>query len=245
MPHRLTLWTSIVVVTLAAAGCQPGYHQLRMEGRFALEEGNYAVARDCFERAEKQWPENAVNLFDLGVIAMRYANERARHGNRAAVLRELDTAVWYFSRAIDSHPGMQAALVAKNEALEQKGLFEEALDEARWAMNFVGPSAKSQIFMAREMEERGDWDAALLRYRQGVAIEPENAEAHAALAKFLMRRGKTRQALDHYESAYRLDPREPSYARALTDHGLALPRTAKVDASPSEVTQSAMPPDAE
>ncbi len=221
--HLMTLL--IALTTLATIGCQPGFHQLRMEGRNALRDQHHAIARDCFERAHDLWPEHARNLCDLGNLSMHYAKKRAEQGNQAATLRELDQAVWYYARAIESHPGLQAALVGKNHALEQKGRFDDALDEAHWAMTFVGPSSREQIFMARELEERGDLDGALLRYRQGVAIEPDNAHAHAALGDFLLRQQKTEQAIEHFKRAYTLNPLEPGVADVLTDNGIALPRT--------------------
>jgi Tfp pilus assembly protein PilF len=109
---------------------------------------------------------------------------------------------------------MQPALWGKNMALELKQQFEAALDVAQWAAEFVGPSARQQIFLAREMEERNDLDAALLRYRRAVSMEPRSAYAHAVLARFYVRVGKNNRAIYHLRTAYRLDPSEPG-VRAL------------------------------
>ena len=70
-----------------------------------------------------------------------------------------------------------------------------------------GPSAKQQIFLADEFEQRGDLDGALLRYRQGVAMEPDNAKAHVAIAQFLMRHDNEAAAYHHLVEANRIDPK--------------------------------------
>ena len=110
-------------------------------------------------------PEDAHNLHDLGVCSMVLARDQFRRRNFPAAMREVDQAIEYYARSINAHPGFQASLEGKNRALELKGQFEQALQQAEWAREFVGPSARQQVFLARELEERGDMDGALLRYR--------------------------------------------------------------------------------
>ena len=70
----------------------------------------------------------------------------------------------------------------------------------------IGPSAKQYIFLARELEERGDSDGAFLRLRQAVAVQPGSAEAHRAFARFLLKSANEDAAIFHLQQAYRLDP---------------------------------------
>ena len=86
-------------------------------------------------------------------------------------------------------------------------------------MGFVGPSARQQIFLAREMEERGDLDAARLRLLQAVAMEPANAAAHEELGLFYRRIGEHDLALRHLARANRLDPTRRRSAAALSELG--------------------------
>ncbi|MEE9296774.1 MAG: tetratricopeptide repeat protein [Phycisphaerae bacterium] len=224
---RVSVMSATAILCLSTIGCGPNFRQLRKQGQRALTEQNYAVARDCFERAYRKQPGDAENLFDMGTVHLIRGKERVADGNQPAALRELDRAIWYFSGAIESHPGMQAALVGKNQALELKGRYDQALDEAVWATAFVGPRAREQVYLARELEERGDYDAALLRYRQAVAMERDNAMAHAALGQFLHRRGNREMALVHLKTAYKLNPLEPDVAGLLTNLGQPLPRTTR------------------
>ncbi len=222
---RSTAWFLATTFILLIPACSRDFRRCRVEGQRALMDHNYAVARARFERAHHIWPGDAENLFDLGTVHLYYAKALVTEGNQPAAARELDRAVRYFSRAVQARPGMQAALAAKNEALELKGLYDQALEQAEWASAFVGPRAREQVFLAGELEQRGDYDGALLRYRQAVAMERENPMAHAAIGQFLHRRGNRPMAVSHLKTAYKLNPLQPGVARLLTELGEPLPRT--------------------
>ena len=210
------------VLSLAGCAAEPDSRELRLEGQWAMIRGEYGAARGLFLEAHELAPEDAINLHDLGDCCAYFAREQFRRQNTAAALREVDAAVEYYQRAINAHPGLQAALVGKNIALELKGQFEEALAVAQWAAEFVGPSARQQIFLAREMEERGDPDAARLRLLQAVAMEPANAAAHEELGLFYRRIGERDLALRHLTRANRIDPARPRAATALGELGASV-----------------------
>ncbi len=210
---------AIVILSVGAivfqSGCGMQFRNLRFEGQRALINGNYAAARGFFEDANDLRPAHAVTLHDLAVCCEYFAGQRLEEGNRVAAERELDRAIAYYDRAINVHPGMQAALTGKNRALELRGHVDEALAHARWASRFVGPSAKQQVFLAAELEERGDLDGALLGYRLAVAMEPNNPDALVEMGRFLVRRGRTQEALIHLKKAYSIDPAQVSAAEVL------------------------------
>jgi len=229
---------AVAIFCIAAAlfgGCGPHYVQLRNEGQIAMLNGEYGPARYLLLNAENKAHRRVETLHDLGVCSVMVAKQKSNERNHAAAFRELDNAVAYYRRAIDECPGHQASLEGLNIALELKGQFEEALKTAQWAAEFVGPSAKQQIFLAEELEQRGDLDGALLRYRQGVAMEPDNAKAHIAIAQFLMRHDNEAAAVHHLTEANRIDPknkwvnqqlaanespsRAPARVAAKSDHG--------------------------
>lgn len=223
--RKLVISLSMVVVCLSVTACRPTYARLRFEGHRAMSKNDYRAARAFFGEAHDRKAGDEENLFDLGMVSMHYAHERFQQRNEPAALRELDQAIWYFSRAIESRPGMQSATIAKNNALELKGKFDSALSEAEWAAAFVGPSAQAYLYLASELEERGDLDAALLRHRQAVAIEPHNATAYAALGQFLLRQDRTDAAIEALQRAYELDPLTPGVVKTLTDLKAPLPRS--------------------
>ncbi|MCH7871957.1 MAG: hypothetical protein IID33_09690, partial [Planctomycetes bacterium] len=189
-PKRLAVYPVVLqAVTLAVllGGCggTMRYGELRVEGRRAMLARMHGPARYLFEECNRIKPRQVENLHDMGTCSLMMARDRFERENRAAAVRETDAAIAYFSEALDVHPGHQPSIEGKNIALELKGEFDEALEHAEWAAEFVGPHARQYIFLAREHEERGDVDGALLAYRQAAAMEPKNADAHVALAKFL------------------------------------------------------------
>jgi len=209
--RRTLLWTAwrtlpVLLALPLFTGCGPTYRQLRHQGQQALLDGAYGPARMFFVQADQRKPRQVDNLHDLGACSVMLARERLAQMNHAAAMRELDDAIAYYDRAIDTHPGFQAAIEGKSVALKLKGEMDKALEHAEWAARTVGPSARQFLFLARELEERGDTDAALLRYRQAVAVEPRNPEPHRAMAQFLLTHGNEPAAVAHLRIAYRLDP---------------------------------------
>jgi len=220
------LWLLVVAAGMPAlTGCgpDPDFRELRLAGQRQMVAGNYAAARGLFRQAHEQIPESADNLHDLGDCCLYFAREEFQRRNAAAALREVDAAVEYYQRSINAHPGYSASLLGKNIALELKGQFEEAVRVAEWAAEFVGPSARQQVFLAAEMEQRGDLDAALLRYRQAVAMEPDSARAHRELGGFYLRTDRPQQAVEHLTRSYRLDPGQGDVAETLLELGAELP----------------------
>ena len=196
-----------LLASIVSTGCVAvDYQQKRFLGQDLMAAGTYGAARHFFSEAESIRPRRVDNLYDLGACSMMVAKQRLAEKNELAAKRELNTAIAYFSHALEVYPGHQPSIQAKNNALELKGQFDEALEHAAWIAEFVGPAAKQYIFLANEYEERGDIDGALLRFRQAIAMEPDNAGAHAAFAKFLMRTDNESAAVHHLKAAYRLDP---------------------------------------
>lgn len=207
------------LLALVLPACGPSYRTLRIEGGRFVQRGNYAAARELFMQAEDKDPNRLDNLYDLGTCSVMIARERFQQRNKAAALRELDRAVAYYRRAIQVHPGHQPSLEGENVALELKGNFDEALDNVEWATKNIGPSAKQQIFLARELEERGDFDGARLRYKQAIAMESENPKPYIAFSEFLFRQGRDDDAVRHLKLAYDLDPRNREVAEELIVRG--------------------------
>ena len=206
-----------MAATLCLSGCAGdlSYDDLRQMGLEQMIRRDYGTARNLFIEAMDKVPENPWNLYDLGDCSVYLAKEQFGLRNVPAAMNYVDDAVEYYARAINAYPGMQPALWGKNMALELKEQFEEALKVAAWAAKFVGPAARQQIFLARELEERNDPDAALLRFRQAVTMEPDNAFAHAELGRFLIRVNKRQEALRPLRTAYRLNPAEPGVLEML------------------------------
>jgi tetratricopeptide (TPR) repeat protein len=210
---------SLAGSALFFTGCGPSYHRLRREGHMAITQGDYGPARVLLLQAEEKHPRNVKNLHDLGACSVMLANEKFNQRNHAAAMRELDAAIFYYESAIDANPGYLPAIEGRNVALKLKGEFDEALKNAEWALRYVGPSANQFLFLAAELEERGDMDGALLRYQQAVAADKNNPAIHSAFAEFLLRHNNEPAAIYHLQAAYRLNPEDPWVSQELSQRG--------------------------
>jgi len=224
---RVSVGHCVVLVAgaLLVTGCatEPNSRKLRLEGQRAMIRGDYAAARGLFREVHQLEPERPANLHDLGDCCLYFARDSFMRRDPAAALREVDQAIHYYQRAINAHPGWQPALIGKSIALKLKGRFEDAIRVAEWAVEFVGPSARQQLFLADELEQRGDLDAALLRLRQAVAMEPDNAVAHEAMGRFYRRIGHREPAIRHLTRACLLDPSRPGPGDALAEMNAPVP----------------------
>jgi len=208
-------WVLAAGSIMLSVGCGPSYYQLRREGQSAMRQSDFALARTYFEHADRKHANHVDNVFDLAQCSLALARRQSDEGHAAAALREIDRAVGYYGRVVHVQPGHRAALKGMNTALELKGRYREALLQAQWAADNVGPGAEEQVWLALEHEERGDYDAALRQFRQAVAMEPRNIDAHLAFAAFLLRHGNDRAAIAHYQTAYQLDPSDRRAAEVL------------------------------
>ena len=210
---------TLLVVSLSTGCTAVDYQQKRFHGQSLMAAGTYGAARHFFNEAESIIPRRVGNLYDLGTCSMMVAKQRLAEKNDLAAKRELNTAIAYYSHALEVYPGHQPSIEGKNIALELKGQFDEALEHAEWTAQFVGPAARQYIFLAGEHEERGDIDEALLRYKQAIAMEPENADAHVAFAKFLLRTNNESAAVHYLKAAYRLNPTDSWTLEQLSSRG--------------------------
>lgn len=199
---RLVLLATVV---LPIVGCGPNYYSLRRQGQRAEVEQAYGPARLFYMQAEERRPRRAENLHDLGACSVLLARQRFKEGNEAAAMRELDSAISYYTQAIDAHPGHFPSIEGKSVALKLKGQFDQALQNAEWAAEFTGPSARQYTFLAENLEEQGDIDGAYMRYRQAVGVEPKSFDAHRNFAAFLLRHGNEQAAVFHLQAAYRIN----------------------------------------
>lgn len=219
---RIIVSGLMLALLVVAGGCGQGagYIKLREEGKRFVDEGNYIAAKEMFLQADAKNPEKLPNLTDLGAVSLGVARKRFEEKNHAAAFRECDAAIGFYRRAMAIHPGYNKPLEGLNEALELKGEFERALEEtAVWAAENLGPSARHQVFLAKELEERGDLDGAMTAYKQALAMEPKNALPHVAYAEFLLRRRNEPEAVEHLKEAYRLNPKDRTVKEDLIARG--------------------------
>jgi tetratricopeptide (TPR) repeat protein len=217
------LAAALLLSLLAAAGCGPSFHELRVEGQKEMLAGDWGSAQYLLEQARRKKPDHVENLHDLGVCSLVLARRQFEQRNTPAAQRELDRAEHYYDRAIAVEPGYQPAIAGKNRAQELQGQFEEALKTAHWAAQFVGPSAEQFLFLGKQYQERGDYDAAFLRYKQAVQMEPNNPKTHKAIGLLFKRVKRNDMAVKALSVSLQIDPTQQDVADALRELGEPVP----------------------
>lgn len=226
---------------LPLGGCGPNYNTLRTQGLRHMDDGDYRAARRAFLAAEDRYALDAADLHNLGLCYLHVALDHSDRQNRAATLREIDRAVSCFQRALDLRPEMLNARRGLNVALEMKGYEDRALATAEWGAEYVGPDADHLLYLATELEQRGDLDQAYLRYRQAIAIDLNHYASRVRFAKFLFQRNSEQAAVRHLQAAYRINPAGDEWVLDSLIKYQAIPNLSPAPAQPSAQTASATP----
>lgn len=232
--HKTNFYLTVILASamvFVTTGCTSAFDTYRVQGTKMLNEGRFAAAKGLFEHAHTMVPENADNLNDLGSCHYGIARNYLIREDRRAAIRELNHAISYYHRSLQSFPGSRKALEGLNEALELRGSYREALATAEWASRMVGPSAKQRLYLAKEYAERGDADKALLAYKQAVAMEPANPTPYWALGMFYLGIDRHEDGIANIQQAYRLDPTRTRIADQLRSLGAEVPDVSAIDTS--------------
>jgi tetratricopeptide (TPR) repeat protein len=147
-----------------------------------VERGNFARARQLFQRAERSNPDVAEPLHGLGVLA-----ERERRPDRASE---------HYRAALKVDPGFAAARANLGRILFESGRLEEARIQFQ-RLTEVAPAApagyvglaEALLRLGRVEESERVTEAARTRFRNHPALE-------LLAARSLLRRGRTIEAME-------------------------------------------------
>ncbi len=218
--NKLTRASSIRLFFLSAglvafiAGCGPSTKDLRQMGIRQYRDRQHIESMALLRQVLEEDPDDAQANYYMGLNYRRWAERQLREGDTTGAIEELDTAIMYFTQAIKSWPNYMAAISAKNETLETRGKYEEAIHVSKRATKVNRGEYEHFVVLGNEYRERGDYDNALRCYKTSLAIQ-ENAEAYAALGKLYTQVGNRDLAIDAYRRAYEMDPTKQQVAQAL------------------------------
>jgi len=215
---------SVLVMTVVAGGmcvgCAPDYRELRLKGVEQYRSRQHIESMATLRYVLEIEGDDAEANYYMGLNHRALAARKFREGDVPAACRALDNATMYYSHAIKNWPNYMAAVEAKNEALEVRGKYAEALALAqRVADNNRGEAAQHSVFLGNEYLERGDFDNALRRYKIALANDPNSAEAYAAMGRLYLQVQNLALARDSFRRAYELDPARPGVVEALQQLG--------------------------
>lgn len=204
----LVLLIAGVLCGAMIGGCGPDVEDMRAEGIQQYRNHQYIQSMATMRHVLELQPSDARANYYMGLNYRTLAARKLREGNPAAAYRELDTAIMYFTQAITSWPNYLEAIASKNEALEARGKYAEALELAQnVAENNRGDAADHFVYLGNEYRDRGDWDNALRSYKTALATEPNHAGAYAAMGELYRRIGDEALAEDSLRRARELESR--------------------------------------
>jgi tetratricopeptide (TPR) repeat protein len=211
-PRRFFFLAAGLVVFLV--GCGPSEKDLRQMAIRQYRDGQQIESMTTLRQLLEEDPSDPIANYYMGLNYRRWAERQRREGDKAGAIEELDTAVMYFTQAIKSWPNYMAAISAKNEALETRDKYEEAIEVAQRATEVNRGESEHFAYLGTEYMQRGDYDNALRCFKTSLDIQ-ENAKAYAGLGELYTRVGNQQMAIDAYRRAYEMDPTNKKVARSL------------------------------
>lgn len=199
-------WFMLAGMVGLGAGCAPKPEDLRAMAIDHYRNRQYIESMATLREVLEEDRSDAEANYYMGLNYRAMAERKFRRGDVTAACRELDIAALYFTQAIKSWPNYIAAVEAKNEALESRGRYDQALTVVEHTAEINRGVAEHFIVLGNEYLERADYDNALRSYQTALATDPESAKAHSALARLYERTGNRALAMDAYRRARELDP---------------------------------------
>lgn len=217
-PNRLSLGILTLGVAWAGltVGCTPDTSELRQQGMREFRNRQYIESRATLSHVLELTADDAQANYYMGLNYRALAARKFRKNQVAAAYRALDTAIIYFTQAVKSWPNYMEAVASKNEALETRGKYAQALALAEYvADNNRGDAADHFVYLGDEYRQRGDYDAALRAYKTALASAPDSSRAYAAMGRLYRTTGDLSLADDAFRRAHELNPREPGVVESL------------------------------
>lgn len=219
-PYSRTLFAGALVGALLAlsTGCEmrPDKEDTLQTAiqRYRAKQTVESMA-DLREVLEQDRNHSVANYY-MGLNYRAIATRKFQAGDVAAARKAIDSALVYYNQAIKSWPNYMNAIAAKNEALESRGKYDDALAFASKSAEINrGSSADHYVYLGEEYRQRGDYDNALRNYQIAISSEPNSARAYAGLGKLYFMLGDKQRAADALQHAYELNAAEPEVADLL------------------------------
>jgi predicted Zn finger-like uncharacterized protein len=214
----------------AAIQLMPGrVEYLAFLGNYYLDMGEFAKAREIFEKALSQEPQSidaqlgkARALWQNGDIVQanilfeqlaRSAPEDPRpiyfSGRVAEDLDKPEEAARLFQRASELAPNFLLARVSLARLQLKQGKLVQALDQLSTAARANPNSALVRNGLGEVYLEQKNLRLAETEFREALRLDPDLASAHFNMARTLVHGGKLTDALQSFDRVSTLSPRYP------------------------------------
>lgn len=212
--------------------------QLIDQGRSHHQAGHLDRARQCYQLALAQQPQNPDALHLIGVIEYSQGhhgraierieqsltvnpNQPAAHlnlGNAFRASGQLEAALVQYDSALALQPEYANAAVAKAVVLDELDRWSESLVWSEKALRVQGNSAVAYFNRGNGYRKRGQWVQAVSDYDRALSLHPEFTQALLNRGSVRHNQLQLRDALLDFDAAIALDPThaEAHFNKALT-----------------------------
>jgi protein O-GlcNAc transferase len=139
---------------------------------------------------------------------------------------QLDQAIQWYKKSLESNPENSIALSNIGLALTNLGKLDEAVTNLKKAISIKPSSAESYNNLGIALNEQGKFAEALNIYQKAISLKPDYAQAHNNLGIVFENQGKPNEAIICYQKAISI---KPDYAQAYSNFGNALKDQGKFD----------------
>jgi tetratricopeptide (TPR) repeat protein len=179
----------------AAPQGRPPFLGAAGEGTLAYGAGDYETARQRFQAAVEQNPDDAESLSNLGQVLVK--------------LGRTAEAVPRFERAAQIVPTRWAYQFNLARAQGLLGNWDQAIATYRRAQELFPDDYATTFNLALALHKKGDETGAVEEYRKAVELNPDDPSFRLALATSQERLNNRAEAAAAYQEYLRLSPEAP------------------------------------
>ena len=144
--------------------------------------------------------------YELFQQGMEYLKRQDKEERVNAAVEAFRTAVSKKQDYAPAYAGLGLAYVLKHSFNRDKTFLEQAVQNARRAVELDGHVALGRVSLGRAYVEKGEYAAAEAELKQALTLEPDSADAHRALADLHAAKRNPAEAERLYRKAVELRP---------------------------------------
>jgi protein O-GlcNAc transferase len=165
----------------------------------AMQVGKNDMAVDLINRAVQNDPNNPIYYEDLAGAYSNMANTLRDQG-------QLDEAISFFQKALQSNPGYAEAYSNMGNVFKDLGKLDKAISCCQKALQLKPDLAGAYNNKGNALEDQGKLNEAIRCYKKALELDPGYAEAYNNMGNALEEQGKLNKAIHCYEKALQLKP---------------------------------------